>query len=333
MNYYSKAFRTIHTSTDFFGETKENLFAMLDTLFLFIDSCFRDDDEFTVRIPLNIVMSSDEDNMYIFWGSLNAVSEMNIITTLRPYIGGSINDVNRVCKKELGFEIDYHLTLKKEDMSTFKGILLNVAETEDYTKRLHSLMEQYQVNSQFQRFLYATAQDIEKQTLKRRNILQFNPRFKARDLVVKDNQVFYVLPFTKGPLNAYQAIKDGIEKESIDCTLIKSEDRFDPTRGNNIIENIWQDICASRFIIADLSEKNPNVYYELGICDAIGKTVIPICNRQSLDEDYDNKLPFDISGNYTIFYNDDYSGMQRLKEDVNIRVNAILANSAVDIHR
>lgn len=60
-----------------------------------------------------------------------------------------------------------------------------------------------------------------------------DPRFQARNIVIKPNQGFYVLPFENGPKNAMSAIKDEITRQNLDCELIKSEDRFDPTRGNN----------------------------------------------------------------------------------------------------
>lgn len=159
------------------------------------------------------------------------------------------------------------------------------------------------------------------------SVMQIEPKFKARDIVVKRNMGFYVLPFTHFPLEAFGAIQKGITDNKVDCEIVKSEDRFDPSRGNSIIENIWQDICMSRFVIADLSERNPNVFYELGICDTIGKTVIPICSNRSRKEDYPNGLPFDVAGEYTVFYDEDFNGYTALQGTMVKRIRAILETS------
>jgi hypothetical protein len=46
-------------------------------------------------------------------------------------------------------------------------------------------------------------------------------------------------------------------------------------------------IWRTRAIVADLSGKNPNVFYEAGIAYTIGRDVIPI--TQSMDD-----IPFDL---------------------------------------
>lgn len=156
------------------------------------------------------------------------------------------------------------------------------------------------------------------------DMMEFNPKFRARNMVVKQNMGFYVLPFTDSPEQSFEAIKQGIADSNIDCNIVKSEDRFDPSRSNNIIENIWQDICTARFVIADLSERNPNVFYELGICDAIGKKVISICSEKSKKNDYHAGLPFDVAGDFTIFYTEDWKGRNILQQEVVKRIRAIL---------
>lgn len=73
-------------------------------------------------------------------------------------------------------------------------------------------------------------------------------------------------------------------------------------------------------IIADMSDGNPNVFYELGICHTLGKPVILLCDEESKEQDYDGKLPFDLSNLQVIFYSNSGYGPTKLTNDV---INAI----------
>ena len=53
------------------------------------------------------------------------------------------------------------------------------------------------------------------------------------------------------------------------------------------MEDVWTHILNARLVIADVTGRNPNVFYELGIAHTIGRAAIVITQR---DED----VPFDI---------------------------------------
>ena len=68
---------------------------------------------------------------------------------------------------------------------------------------------------------------------------------------------------------------------------------FDPVRADGIfttgtvIEQIWERIKKAKVLLAELTGKNPNVFYELGLAHAIGKPIILISGKL---ED----VPFDL---------------------------------------
>jgi chaperonin GroEL len=62
-----------------------------------------------------------------------------------------------------------------------------------------------------------------------------------------------------------------------------------------IIQDIWDHIWAATVVVADVTEKNPNVNYELGICHAIGVPTIII--SQKIDD-----VPFDYRHRRCILY-------------------------------
>jgi len=56
----------------------------------------------------------------------------------------------------------------------------------------------------------------------------------------------------------------------------------------NIMNQVWQDIRRSDVIVADLTEQNPNVFYEMGLAHALGKPIIMIKQTNT------GAVPFDV---------------------------------------
>lgn len=61
-----------------------------------------------------------------------------------------------------------------------------------------------------------------------------------------------------------------------------------------ITDQINELIRGAALVIADLTDHNPNVFYELGLCSAANKPVISLMEKGQL-------LPFDVRNNRTIF--------------------------------
>ena len=77
----------------------------------------------------------------------------------------------------------------------------------------------------------------------------------------------------------------------------------------NILEDIVRSIIESDLIVADLTGKNPNVYYELGLAHALGKSVILLI--QSIED-----LPFDLRSYRVVPYNTHFASIQKAKKDL-----------------
>lgn len=154
------------------------------------------------------------------------------------------------------------------------------------------------------------------------NGMWVNPIFKAKDLVVDSNMCFCVLPFNQKRLELFdEVIKPNLE-EKFKLTVIRSGKVIQPNL--DIRENIWTYINKAAFVIADISDYNANVYYELGICHTLGKKVIMLCDEKSFKEDYKEKLPFDIGTINTIFYKDSGAGPTKLVTNIDKNVTAIM---------
>lgn len=85
-------------------------------------------------------------------------------------------------------------------------------------------------------------------------------------------------------------IKEVLEKRGYRCIRV-DEKLFQ----GQIIREIQKDIAESDLIIAEMTDKNPNVYYEVGYAHGLGKQPILITKQV-------NMLPFDLSGYKHIVY-------------------------------
>lgn len=141
-----------------------------------------------------------------------------------------------------------------------------------------------------------------------------------------ENTCFVVMPFSTFFDNQYQnIIKRAVEEMSVNC--IRADEIHSKPR---IMDDIWKSIRSARFVIAELSGRNPNVFYEVGLAHAIGKPVIILTNNE---ED----VPFDLKALRYLFYdtNDPFWGenlKKRLKKMIeNITVKEELGGYLDDI--
>jgi hypothetical protein len=66
-------------------------------------------------------------------------------------------------------------------------------------------------------------------------------------------------------------------------------------RPSNIVQDIWSLTKKSKFVLADLTGKNPNVFYELGLAHSLAKPAILV--TQNLED-----VPFDLRNLRVIVY-------------------------------
>jgi nucleoside 2-deoxyribosyltransferase len=104
-------------------------------------------------------------------------------------------------------------------------------------------------------------------------------------------KAFVIMPFAKEFDDIFKiGIKETAKKSNINAYRL-DEELFD----EGMLDKIYNEIENCDFIIADLSDKNPNVFYELGYAHAIGKLCILI--TQSAEN-----IPFDLKHKRHIVY-------------------------------
>lgn len=76
-----------------------------------------------------------------------------------------------------------------------------------------------------------------------------------------------------------------------------------------ITKQIINEICNDELVVANLTDRNPNVMYELALRHSLGKPTIMIAEKGT-------PLPTDILLQRTIFYHNDAKGVLELKDEL-----------------
>ncbi len=84
----------------------------------------------------------------------------------------------------------------------------------------------------------------------------------------------------------------------------------------SITKQILECILNHDLVVANLTELNPNVMYELAVRHSTAKPVITIAELGT-------KLPFDITTERTIFYTNDMRGVPKLQKELKSSISSI----------
>lgn len=122
---------------------------------------------------------------------------------------------------------------------------------------------------------------------------------------MENKKAFILMPFTESLNDVYKFLIKGALVEA--GYQVKRAD--DIKSQSNILEDIVKGIIESDLIVADLTDSNANVYYELGIAHALQKKVVLI--TQEIDE-----LPFDLKSYRVIGYSTHFSRMNEAKAEL-----------------
>jgi len=131
---------------------------------------------------------------------------------------------------------------------------------------------------------------------------------------------FVIQPFDKG--NYDKRFKDVFEPGILKAGLTPYRVDNDPSV-RVPIEDIERGIRESAIVFAEITEDNPNVWYELGYAFACGKDVVMVCA-----EDKRGKFPFDIQHRLIITYKTgSKSDFELLEEGITTKIKALVQTS------
>jgi hypothetical protein len=140
-----------------------------------------------------------------------------------------------------------------------------------------------------------------------------NIKISGFKISASPGQAFVVMQFSSPFNEIYEEVIRSV------CSEFGIEaHRADETYGPGlIIADVVREIRDSEFVIAEITPANPNVYYEIGYAHAINKPTILLADSNI------EKLPFDVSGFRTLFYENSIVGKRKFEEGLRKHIAAI----------
>jgi hypothetical protein len=127
---------------------------------------------------------------------------------------------------------------------------------------------------------------------------------------VDPRSVFVIMPYSESwSVGLQKILIEVCAKTDMDYTIAKL------MNGRFIPQDIWKGITRAAIVIADLSGANPNVTYEIGLADVLGKETILIAQNEN--------VPFDFVGQRLLIYSNTIEGGVRLREELIAHIEAM----------
>jgi hypothetical protein len=142
------------------------------------------------------------------------------------------------------------------------------------------------------------------------NAPEKQPDFNQTEIKQDDKLCFIIMPFTDKLNPIYESIIRPVIKD-LKLKSLRADEIF---TSKPIVDDIWENIKKAKFLIADLTDRNANVFYELGLAHALNKDVILL--TQDIDD-----VPFDLRHYRIIVYRDSISGADKLKSTLKDFIN------------
>ncbi len=124
------------------------------------------------------------------------------------------------------------------------------------------------------------------------------------------------MPFKAELKQLYEfVIQPWAQHQGLECR------RADELFGSSpIMADVWKSIQSAEVVIADLTGRNPNVMYELGLSHCLWKKMILI--TQDAED-----VPFDLKGYRLVIYEPSIGGAERLKENLTSTLETLRRDS------
>ena len=91
--------------------------------------------------------------------------------------------------------------------------------------------------------------------------------YALTELQQQNGKCFVLMPFANEFLEVYESIREVIEGYELNFVCLRADDLLG---GGYIMDDVLRGIGEAEIVIADLTGRNPNVFYELGIAHIRG---------------------------------------------------------------
>ena len=149
-----------------------------------------------------------------------------------------------------------------------------------------------------------------------------SPTFGRSPATERHYDVFILMPFSEALKPVYTDHIAAVLNQ-MSLKFARADDIFS---AREVMRDIWSGISHAGLIIADCTDKNANVFYELGIAHAIGKPVILITQQS-------REIPFDIGQIRHIAYEYTPPGMKAFESRLRATIEEINQDPMVRFRR
>lgn len=155
--------------------------------------------------------------------------------------------------------------------------------------------------------------DLYKALLKHQVGLRSRPKvFDIPNVGVDKKLVAVMMPFDASFNPVYEILQSAIRDLGMICQ--RADDIW---FNEHIIQDVALLLSKASIVVCDLSDRNPNVFYEAGIAHTLGKDVILIAQSK-------HDIPFDVASIRHIQYLRNGEGLEQLYRDVHARISTLV---------
>lgn len=142
---------------------------------------------------------------------------------------------------------------------------------------------------------------IESQVQERRSAGPPIPAAELRGIEVDPCVVFVLMPFTEELEPIYDVIRDAAAKSGLRTYRADAL-----SAAGSIIDQIFESIARAGLIVGDLTGRNQNVMYELGLATAMGKDMLLLVQDM-------REVPFDVMHKRVLVYDLSFAKVKELE--------------------
>lgn len=143
--------------------------------------------------------------------------------------------------------------------------------------------------------------------------------FARTEVTTVQPRIFVIMPFSEPFDTLYREVIRPVA-EALNFEIVRVDELVGP---GIIIDDIQRQISQSNAVVAEISSRNPNVFYELGYAHALEKPAVLLARREASGE-----VPFDIRGYRAIFYDDTIGGKKAVERSLRRHLEAVLGNAS-----